>query len=339
MSGLEHVQVTTAEVPDHLRREAIHDYFGRMLQRMDYSPWDERQPYLQADAWLLPDLTLGQSVFSAFAIERTRPLLADGRSDVMLCRLPAGGSVSLPSGDQIEVAPGDFFLAALNYRLSFRLPSSLNEQTTMFQLPRSALGGLDGVFDDLPLRALPQAQPEMQLLLGYGRAVLAAQPNSAELKAAASRHLVDLATLALGASREAAQMASRGGVRAAQLVFAKQEILARLTDPDLSAAKVAARLRISKRYLHMLFETCEDTFSTFLTHRRLARAHKILMSPHADRLRVLDIAFDVGFRELRTFNRAFRARYGCTPSELRASRLRGVNVHEGQGRAGESDAD
>ena len=58
-------------------------------------------------------------------------------------------------------------------------------------------------------------------------------------------------------------------------------------------------------------------FNEFLHHHRLAEAStRLRAQPH---LPVLTIALDVGFGSIGPFNRAFRARFGCTPTEYRAA--------------------
>jgi AraC-like DNA-binding protein len=236
----------------------------------------------------------------------------------MLCCLPSGGRVSLPDGTDIEVKPGDFMLAALDYPLRLRLPETGRDATRMVQLARTSLDGLANPFDEAPLRTIPADRPELRLLASYAHAVTQNSLPSMAVRQTVSQHLIDLATLVIGATREAQAIASHRGSRAAQLAFAKAEILRRLAEPDLNVASVAYRLRISPRYLHMLFEQEHMTFSAFVTSRRLARARDMLVRPsHASR-RIIDIALDAGFREIRTFNRSFRERYGMSPSECRA---------------------
>lgn len=59
-------------------------------------------------------------------------------------------------------------------------------------------------------------------------------------------------------------------------------------------------------------------FNEFLHHHRLAEAAARL---HAQpRLPILSIALDVGYGSIGPFNRAFRRRFGITPSEYRARR-------------------
>ena len=53
--------------------------------------------------------------------------------------------------------------------------------------------------------------------------------------------------------------------------------------------------------------------------RRLAHAHRMLVSPRFGDRKIVDIALDCGFGDISYFNRSFRARYGATPSDVRRS--------------------
>jgi AraC family transcriptional regulator, regulatory protein of adaptative response / DNA-3-methyladenine glycosylase II len=55
--------------------------------------------------------------------------------------------------------------------------------------------------------------------------------------------------------------------------------------------------------------------------RRLALARRLVA---ASALSITDVAFTSGFGSIRRFNAAFRARYGCAPSELRRAARRGT---------------
>jgi AraC-like DNA-binding protein len=62
-------------------------------------------------------------------------------------------------------------------------------------------------------------------------------------------------------------------------------------------------------------------FNAFLNRYRIAAAEKVLADPSSAHLGVAEIAYQVGYRSLGTFNRAFKDATGRTPSEVRASRL------------------
>ncbi len=133
----------------------------------------------------------------------------------------------------------------------------------------------------------------------------------------AGRHLAQLAALAIGAGADGQHLARREGVPAARLAAAKALIQRQLDDPHLSAATVAQRLGVSVRYLHMLFEGEQHSFSTHVAYQRLRRAMALLTNPALSHWRIIDIALEAGFADVRTFNRAFRREFGCTPGEAR----------------------
>lgn len=58
-------------------------------------------------------------------------------------------------------------------------------------------------------------------------------------------------------------------------------------------------------------------FNEFLNHYRIDEASRRLRDPQEAKLPILTIALDVGYGSLSTFNKAFRATHGMTPSEFR----------------------
>jgi AraC-like DNA-binding protein len=91
----------------------------------------------------------------------------------------------------------------------------------------------------------------------------------------------------------------------------------RLSDPALNCSRVAAAHGISVRYLHKLFAEEGVSLTEWLWSRRLERARAALESSASTGQSVTQIAYDWGFKDPAHFSRAFRARYGAAPSELR----------------------
>jgi AraC-like DNA-binding protein len=142
---------------------------------------------------------------------------------------------------------------------------------------------------------------------------------SAELRRLVVTHTYDLVALALGANRDAADLAKGRGLAAARLGAIKSDIAAHLGDSSLSVVAVAARHGVTPRYVQMLFEREGATFSEFVREQRLACAHRMLSDlRRADRT-ITAIALAAGFSDLSHFNRAFRRAYGVTPSDVRAA--------------------
>jgi AraC-like DNA-binding protein len=138
--------------------------------------------------------------------------------------------------------------------------------------------------------------------------------------------LIDLVALALGASGDRAQVAAERGQRAARLRTIKADIAANLGQPDLSVTTIAAHEGVSPRYVQLLFETEGTTFSEFVLWERLVRAHRMLTDPLYGGRTIAAVAFEAGFGDLSYFNRAFRRRYGASPSEVREGARREYQI-------------
>ena len=93
--------------------------------------------------------------------------------------------------------------------------------------------------------------------------------------------------------------------------------LAALSSPDLTPEQLAHESAISVRTLHRLFHMSGATFSGWLRETRLRRCWRDLTDSKNPAPAVSAVAFAWGFRDLRTFNRAFLALYGLTPTEAR----------------------
>ena len=99
-------------------------------------------------------------------------------------------------------------------------------------------------------------------------------------------------------------------------------LLERFRDPALDADAVARELRISRRHLFAQFEGATDTFATTLRDIRLERATELLVGAEGG-WAMRRVARESGFAGPAQLARAFRERYGMTPTQFRAAALRG----------------
>jgi AraC-like DNA-binding protein len=127
--------------------------------------------------------------------------------------------------------------------------------------------------------------------------------------------------LALGSVRDAAQEAANLGLRAARLHEIKAYITRNLSRPTLSVPEVAEQHGVTPRYVQMLFAAEGVTFSEFVLSQRLVHAQRMLSEPVSAGRSISAIAFEAGFADLSYFNRAFRRRFGTTPSDIRCSAM------------------
>jgi AraC-like DNA-binding protein len=99
---------------------------------------------------------------------------------------------------------------------------------------------------------------------------------------------------------------------------ARRHIRANLADPRLSPDQIADALHISRSTLYAALSGDSDGVAAEIRRQRLNRAHAILLDP-TDTRPIADIAAAVGLPKQAQFSRSFRARYGLTPRELRAT--------------------
>lgn len=115
-----------------------------------------------------------------------------------------------------------------------------------------------------------------------------------------------LVTVLGGRPREAAPV---------HLANARAFIEEHLTDPGLSAARVAAGIGISERHLSRAFAAAGPSLPQFVLGRRLDRARALLAAePHTS---VAEVAARCGFGTASRFTQAFRSHFGVRPTDVR----------------------
>jgi AraC-like DNA-binding protein len=259
---------------------------------------------------------------SGARIVRSRAMVAQSSDMVVLC-MPAQGTGAISQLDRdVMVAEGDAVLVTSTepWVGTFRSTSCrLN-----VALPSTVLLPMITQREDALMRPIPRDTDALRMLASYVGSILQGHAlASPELQNRAVAHVHDLAALAIGATRDAAEVARGRGARAARLYAIKQDIAANLDQAGLSAATLAARHRCSPRTVQMLFEAEGTTFTEYVQAQRLARVHRMLTDPRHAGEKISAIAFAAGFHDLSHFNRAFRLRFGGTPSDVRTgARLR-----------------
>ena len=84
-------------------------------------------------------------------------------------------------------------------------------------------------------------------------------------------------------------------------------------DSAMSLMTISEAFSMSERSMSRYFKECmQDTFSNVLEKYRLSEAEKLLLTGDSP-LRI--VAEQVGYANLSTFMKAFKRRYGLTPSE------------------------
>jgi AraC-like DNA-binding protein len=310
------LRFSTDELPERDQLAITREVHGRLTARVDIEPAPGVPLHHQVTAHALPGLIVSLFSVSPHTIRRTRELLADGNDDVVFAAPPSFANMVSHRGRELSTIAGDAVLMSTADVMRVDVSRS---QGRMITLSRRRLAPLVPGLEDAFMRPVPRDTEALQLLTRYIR-IFDDQQSLAtpELRNLVVNHVYDLVALALGATRDAAATAYGRGARAARLHAIKTEILNSLNRHELSLAGLAARHGVTPRHVQMLFESDGTTFSRFLLDQRLARAHRMLSNPLLAERSISTIAYDAGFGDLSHFNRAFRRRYGETPSDVRA---------------------
>ncbi len=132
-----------------------------------------------------------------------------------------------------------------------------------------------------------------------------------------SNQLIDLLALSLE-SDDRVLMSNEAGLRCAHLRNVERFVREHIQSPELSPDLIASACNISTRYLHKLFKDSDQTVSQWIKELRLQSARNDIKA-HAGRTTLAEIAYRWGFTDQAHFCRLFKARFGCTPREMRDS--------------------
>jgi len=306
---------STDAYPEWDRVAVWREVFGRHMVRAQYERLPERDFFHRATLRSLPGVSLMFGAGAGFRSERTRELIADGCNDLVFAVNTEGVAFAAQRGREAEIRPYEGVLLDAGDRCSITFPAPA--RFLAFRVPRSMLTSLLSDVEASIARRLPQSEA-LRLLTNYLASLDVQTLTAPNLRHAVAAHLHDLIALAIGPTRDARALAETGGLRATRLAALKTDILAHLSDEGLSVVALARRHRVTPRYVQLLFETEDRTFSEYVLEQRLARAHQLIISDTGLAMRTISaIAFHVGFSNLSYFNRCFRRRYGMTPSDLR----------------------
>lgn len=107
------------------------------------------------------------------------------------------------------------------------------------------------------------------------------------------------------------------GLATRYLMQLQAYILANLRDENLTPSGIAAANHMSPRYVHMLFAQTGVSVSSWIKAQRLARCSEGLLLRACRDTGVAEIAYAWGFSDPAHFSRAFKQKFGVTPSEYR----------------------
>ncbi|NMO57566.1 AraC family transcriptional regulator [Actinoplanes sp. TBRC 11911] len=196
-------------------------------------------------------------------------------------------------------------------------------QGLILRFPRERLPLDRGDVDRALARTIAPGLGTMRMLSGYLRELdaVAAGLSESRLREAGLVAL-DLLTMTLRGVVDDTDSAATD----ATLRMMRRYVRDNLHDRDLTVATLARRHLVSVRHTHTLFAGAGSTPGGYIREQRLLAARAMLSDPRYRDATIAEIAAVGGFLEPRTFERAFRRRFGSTPGVWRRGRAQKTSV-------------
>jgi AraC-like DNA-binding protein len=243
-------------------------------------------------------------------VDRTEAQAARAPCGMYFLNLPVdSGSVLHQDGRTALLAPGDF--AIVDGDRPFRLEFPDTFRQISLTIPKIALEHALCDAGDATARTI-SGREGIGALAAAAFTALAAHAGEIDGRAgeAAALHVIGLLAAALDAHAPAPV------TRRATLYRALLEDIERhYGDPDLTLVDMTRRIAISSSYATKLFAENGTSFGRHLLARRLDHAWVRLV--REQQRSITDIAIGCGFTDPAHFSRAFRARFGMTPTDRR----------------------
>jgi AraC-like DNA-binding protein len=269
----------------------------------------------------LATLELSRVTATAQHVRRTPAKIARASEDYFLVSIQTQGKGVVVQDERSAVlGPGDFALydSTRPYELIFE--DSFQQYVLM--LPGPALRSQVRDTQALTARPVSGTRGAGHLMIGMIQA-LASDIHSLEpASAAAVAQSVEHILVAGLRSLPGQAPPSVSQLTAFHREQIKAYVQAHLRDPQLGVAQIAASLRTSPSTLHRAFAGEPCSITDWIWAQRLDRVKRDLCDPALASHGVSDVAFSWGFNDAAHFSRAFRARFGCAPRDLRAGAAR-----------------
>jgi AraC-like DNA-binding protein len=314
-------EFSTRDLPKGRRLSAYRDMLNASVGNFEVEAAGDAFEF-RAHSVTMPGLGIAHIASSPLRVERPRGGVPDVTRDLVLTVVRDGTSTTTQAGREVTVrGRGAFLSSSLEPLVMQRSGARLIN----YSLLRSDLAPAIARFDRVLQTAIPLDSEAMRLLIGYTNlAVRDGALASAEFRKLAVRHIHDLIALAIGATRDAAEMAKTRGLAAARraelYARARRLIALRFDEPDLAPGEVARLLGVSERLLQKVFSERGEAVMATLWDERVARAARLLSVAEAADRSVTDVAFACGFNDSSHFGRVFAARMGQPPSRWRRER-------------------
>ncbi|MDX3985757.1 MAG: helix-turn-helix domain-containing protein [Achromobacter sp.] len=308
--------MSTAEVDPKERLAYWSDIVCRSYVPLECSAINNRTIEGSVRASQLATLRVTEVKATAQKVCRTPTQISLSTEDFFLISVQtAGRGVVAQDGRSANLAPGDFALydSTRPYTLTF----IGNFQQYVLMLPGKLLRSDLPQIESLTARVVNGQHGAGHLL----HALLRPLANEADsLMPGAAGSVADGVRQMLIAGLSTLPGPKTAGLsrlRAYQLERIRSCALARIREPTLTVAAIAAELKVSPSTIHRTWGAEGCSLMDWVWARRLDGTYRDLVAPGCAERSVSEVAFSWGFNDAAHFSRAFKARFGQPPSEIR----------------------
>jgi AraC-like DNA-binding protein len=307
---------STDALPERDRLSAFCEEFVRRHLALDVVPRGERPFRSVMELRQAGPVGVSLNFITPVDFLRSPDFLRDGNDALSVILIRSGGAVLTHGRHDLKLGPGDAVVC--DNAVAGGVHWTADSWLVNLAVPRVTITALQPRSEPLAGAKLDRDPVALRLLFGYlGGTLDVGLSGNGRAMQRYGEHILDLVELALGAEGDARELVEQRSVSAVRRAAILREIGTRATDPRLSAEAIASRFGITPRYLRLLLEETGRTFSEHVLEKRLERAAALLRDPRRNGYKVSAVAFECGFGDLSYFNRAFRRRFGETPSDVR----------------------
>jgi AraC-like DNA-binding protein len=298
--------IQDAEAAD-IYRDSVSNLFDIELDSKDPSDF-----YNEVDSYNIGGMLFSRCRSVGQTFKRSRAMARrSGIDHVQIILESKGASRADYDGRSVEVAPGTLRMTDLARPF---VSQNASFDFLNLVLPRSALGA-SWANKDIHGLTFTADRPAVRLLTAHMHTLWTMIGDlSADEATAAAEALSALIGGALSGQSELLPE-HRQPVERTLLSLARAHIDRNIGQGDLTPDTICTNIGVSRRSLYRLFEGSGGV-AAFIWGRRLDLAFDAI-SKSRGKGRLADIAYAHGFQSESHFSRAFRARFGTLPSELR----------------------
>ncbi len=307
----------TDDVEGEEKRIGLNEAVNNTLTRLKVLPL-ENVEIKGTVSWVnLPNTTLASFDLGPMIFDRSPDFLEDGDDRYSLIACVGGNyEIIVPTGDVIPVAKG--MAGLVSHQMPSRTVAKVNNQEKTLVFPRDSIA--HAIRDpENRIGPVPEGgMPAVRLMASYMAGLLNEKEAIPErLQTTIEGHVLDLVAHAYDPAGEWSRAEPNGGVKAARIGQLMDHIAENYADKTLSAETLGQAFSLSPRIVQSLLSETGNTLTEHLLEYRLQAARRVLQSDLTAGLQISQIAYDAGFNDLSYFNRAFKRRFGDTPSGLR----------------------